>query len=82
VKKLDRRRILKGMLNGSVVTVALPFLDCFLNDNGTALASGVEMPVRFGTWGYGLGGTTSVFVPKTLGPNYDLPPEIEFERRS
>ena len=46
VKKLSRRRILKGMLNGSAVTVALPLLDCFLNDNGTALASGVEMPVR------------------------------------
>jgi hypothetical protein len=76
VKNYDRRRILKGMLNGSAVTVALPFLDCFLNDNGTALASGVEMPVRFGTWGFGLGGTTSVFVPKTLGPNYDLPQEI------
>ncbi|MDH4071886.1 MAG: DUF1552 domain-containing protein [Gammaproteobacteria bacterium] len=75
--KLSRRRILKGMLGGSAVTVGLPFLDCFLNENGTALASGLEMPVRFGTWGYGLGGTTSVFVPKTLGADYDLPPEIE-----
>ena len=76
MKTFDRRRVLKGMLNGSAVTVALPFLDCFLNGNGTALASGAGMPVRFGTWGYGLGGTTSVFVPKTLGPGYDLPPEI------
>ena len=75
--KLSRRRILKGMLGGSAVTVGLPFLDCFLNENGTALASGLEMPVRFGTWGYGLGGTTSVFVPKKLGADYDLPPEIE-----
>lgn len=76
MKNIGRRRILKGILNGSAVTVALPFLDCFLNDNGTALASGIDMPVRFGTWGYGLGGTTRVFVPKTLGPNYDLPQEI------
>jgi hypothetical protein len=76
MKKLNRRRVLKGMLNGSAVTVALPLLDCFLNDNGTALASGLSMPVRFGTWGYGLGGTTSVFVPKKLGADYDLPPEI------
>ena len=47
VVKLDRRRILRGMLNGSAVTVALPFLECFLNSNGTALASGQELPVRF-----------------------------------
>ena len=72
----SRRRILKGMLNGSAVTIALPLLDCFLNENGTALASGADMPVRFGTWGYGLGGTTKVFVPKKLGAGYDLPPEI------
>jgi len=76
MKKLSRRRVLKGMLNGSAVTVGLPLLDCFLNDNGTALASGLEMPVRFGTWGYGLGGTTSVFVPTKFGSDYDLPPEI------
>jgi hypothetical protein len=76
MKKLDRRRVLKGLLNGSAVTIALPLLDCFLNDNGTALASGLSMPVRFGTWGYGLGGTTSVFVPKKYGADYDLPPEI------
>jgi len=74
--KVDRRRVLKGVLNGSAVTVALPLLDCFLNDNGTALASGLQMPVRFGTWGYGLGGTTSVFVPQKYGPDYDLPEEI------
>jgi len=74
--KLNRRRVLKGILNGGAVTVALPLLDCFLNENGTALASGLSMPVRFGTWGYGLGGTTGVFVPKKLGADYDLPPEI------
>jgi len=76
MQTMNRRRVLKGMLGGSAVTVALPFLDCFLNGNGTALASGLQMPVRFGTWGYGLGGTSSVFVPKKLGPDYDLPPEI------
>lgn len=74
--KLSRRRVLKGMLNGSAVTIALPLLDCFLNENGTALASGASMPVRFGTWGYGLGMTSNIFVPKKLGAGYDLPPEI------
>jgi hypothetical protein len=73
---LSRRRVLKGMLEGGAVAVALPLLDCFLNDNGTALASGEPMPVRFGTWFWGLGMAEKVFVPKTIGPNYELPPEI------
>jgi hypothetical protein len=50
------------MVKGVGVTVALPFLDYFLNGNGTALASGAPMPVRFGTSGYGLGGTSKLFV--------------------
>ena len=54
---LSRRRALKGLMNGTAVTVALPFLDCFLNNSGTALASGAPIPVRFGTWFWGLGFT-------------------------
>ena len=77
LKNLSRRRVLRGMLEGSAVAVALPLLDCFLNDNGTALASGEAMPVRFGTWFWGLGMADKVFTPKTLGAHYDLPPEIE-----
>lgn len=76
MSKLSRRRILRGMLNGSAVTVALPFLNCFLNENGTALASGAPIPQRFGTWSWGLGMSEAIFVPKKTGPNFDLPPEI------
>ena len=54
-KSITRRRALKGLMNGAAVTVALPFLDCFLNNHGTALASGAPLPVRFGTWFWGLG---------------------------
>jgi hypothetical protein len=73
---LHRRQVLRGLLNGTAVAVALPLLDCFLNDNGTALASGAPMPVRFGTWFWGLGMQDKVFVPKKTGHNYDLPEEI------
>ncbi|HWK48700.1 MAG TPA: DUF1552 domain-containing protein [Steroidobacter sp.] len=76
MNKLNRRRVLKGMLNGAAVTVGLPLLDCFLNESGTAFASGAPMPVRFGTWGYGCGATSKVFVPKKFGAGYDLPEEI------
>ena len=76
MSKLSRRRVLKGMLNGSAVTIALPLLDCFLNENGTALASGAPMPLRFGTWSWGLGMSEAIFVPKKTGANFDLPLEI------
>jgi hypothetical protein len=55
IPTIKRRSLLRGMLGGGAVSVALPFLDCFLNTNGTALASGAPLPVRFGTWYWGLG---------------------------
>lgn len=76
MSKWNRRRVLKGMVKGMGVAVALPYLDYFLNGNGTALASGAPMPVRFGTWGYGLGGNGKLFVPENVGPKYDLPEEL------
>jgi hypothetical protein len=76
MSSLSRRRFLKGTLNGSAVTIALPFLNCFLNENGTALASGAPLPMRFGTWSWGLGMSEAIFVPKKTGANFDLPPEI------
>ena len=76
MSKFNRRRILRGMLDGAAVSVALPFFECFLNGNGTARASGQPLPVRFGTWFWGLGMTSQIFTPKTVGPNYDLPEQI------
>jgi hypothetical protein len=76
IKQMSRRRVLRGMLGSCAVTVGLPLLDCFLDSNATALASGDPMPVRFGTWFWGLGMDEKVFVPKTLGANYELPEEI------
>lgn len=72
-----RRRVLRGMFNGTAVAVSLPLLNCFLNDNGTALASGAPIPQRFGTWSWGLGMSKSIFVPRKTGPGFDLPEEIE-----
>lgn len=63
-----RRKVLRGLLGGGAVTVALPFLDCFLNGNGTALASGAPLPVRFGTWFWGLGFTPGRGVAPKAGP--------------
>lgn len=74
---LNRRRILKGMLSGGAVSVSLPLLNLFLNGNGNALANGDAMPVRFGTWVWGLGMNDAIFTPKKTGANFDLPEEIQ-----
>ncbi len=76
MNRLNRRRVLRGMLNGGAVTVGLPLLNMFLNGNGTALASGEPMPVRFGTWSWGLGMNAKVFIPEKTGFDYELTEEI------
>ena len=56
MNRVQRRTVLRGLFQGASVAVALPYLDCFLNDNGTLLAAeGVPLPTRFGTWFWGLG---------------------------
>lgn len=70
-KTMNRRTVLRGMLGGSAVTVALPFLDCFLNTNGTALAAtGNELPVVFGSWFQNLGFNPGRWKPATIGASY------------
>lgn len=80
--RFSRRSVLRGMLGGAAVYVALPALDAFLNTNGNAYANGTKLPTRFGTyfWGLGLtdtptGGTR--WVPSKVGPGYEIMPELE-----
>jgi hypothetical protein len=78
----NRRSFLRGMLGGAAVCVGIPLLDRFLNGNGTAFADGAKLPVRFGSyfWGLGLtdtptGGTR--WVPSKTGHGYEIMPELE-----
>jgi hypothetical protein len=65
------------MMNGAAVVVGLPLLDMFLDNNGVALAAtGAPVPVRFGTWFWGLGVNPSRWFPSRPGPNYELKPEL------
>lgn len=82
-KPVDRRSILRGTLHGASISVALPFLDGMLNDAGTALAAGAPLPVRFGTWFWGLGHTPNQAVEDkdTTGPGIAFKGECEALRR-
>ena len=72
-----RRTILRGMFQGSTAIMALPFLDCFLDGNGTALAAtGRMIPTRFGTYFYGCGLTKTIWVPDSVGADYDVKSQI------
>jgi hypothetical protein len=77
MSKFSRRKVLRGMLNGAAASVALPFLDCFLNNNGTALANGAPLPVRFGTWFWGLGFTPGRGVAAKTGKGLEFLEECQ-----
>src|SRR5688572_10970272 len=64
-----RRDVLRGLIGGAAVSVALPFLDVFLDDTGRALAAtAAPIPVRFGTWFWSMGHTPG----HAIGPNFEL----------
>lgn len=65
--RLSRRQILRGALTGSMVTVALPVLDCALNANGNAFAGGQPIPTRFLSYFWGMGCTPGRWEPKEPG---------------
>jgi hypothetical protein len=81
-RRFTRRSLLRGMIGGATVGLGLPLLNLFLNTNGNAYADGSRIPVRFGTyfWGLGLtdtpaGGTR--WVPQKTGHGYEITPELQ-----
>jgi hypothetical protein len=74
---LTRRTALKGVMQGAAIAVGLPLLDIFLDVNGQAMAAtGAPLPIRFGTWFWGLGVNPNQFFPDKIGADYDLKPEL------
>jgi hypothetical protein len=82
---MNRRTMLRGMVGGSLVALALPPLEAMLNSNGTALANGTPLPRRMITWFFGNGcalkdlGNPNAgirFNPTGEGPGYDVPAQL------
>jgi hypothetical protein len=79
-KPAPRRAALRGLLGGGAVTMALPFLDAHLNNSGTALAAtGAPLPLRFGTWYWGMGHTPghAIAEKRETGPGIGFKEETE-----
>lgn len=74
--QLPRRTMLRGMLGGAAVTVALPALEIFLNDEGTAHADGSAFPKRFGVFFWGNGVLPWRWIPGDTGPDYTLSEQL------
>ena len=75
---LHRRTLLRGLFQGSAAVMGVPFLDCFLDSKGQALAAtGQRLPTRFSTFFYGLGLTTQLWVPKKTGLDYDTTSQLQ-----
>jgi hypothetical protein len=56
----------------------MPFLDCFLDSKGKALAAtGRALPTRFGTYFYGLGLTKQLWIPKNGGKDWDMTTQLK-----
>ncbi|GAB1256378.1 DUF1552 domain-containing protein [Aurantivibrio plasticivorans] len=75
--KFTRRSLLRGALRGASYVVALPTLNMFLNENGNAYADGSPLPIRLGTYFWGLGLTPGRWVPEKIGAGYELTPELQ-----
>lgn len=83
---LSRRHLLRGIVQGSSVAIALPVLDVMLNNNGTAYANGAQLPRRMITWLFGNGVARNDvhdiskgfrFTPLSTGPNYKVSPNLQ-----
>jgi hypothetical protein len=74
---ITRRAALRGFMQGSAIAVGLPLLDIFLDSNGAAMAAtGTPLPIRFGTWFWGLGVNPPRWYPDKIGADYDLKVEL------
>lgn len=69
---LSRRTVLRGMLHGAAISVALPPLEAMLGSTGKAFADGSGFPKRFGLFMWGNGVVPDNWVPATTGTDYAL----------
>jgi hypothetical protein len=74
---MDRRTVLRGLLRGAAVAVALPPLEAMLGPHGGALADGTALPTRFGVWFWGCGVRPETWNPSGTGTGWTASNSLE-----
>jgi len=74
--KLSRRHLLKGMLQGTAVSLALPPLEVFFDATGKAYACGSGLPQRFGLFFWGNGSLPDLWNPVDEGLDWTLSEQL------
>jgi len=74
--KLTRRMVLRGILGGVAVQVALPPLEAVLNESGDAFANNEPIPKKFGVWFFGDGVRREHWTPSTVGSDWAVSSEL------
>jgi hypothetical protein len=67
---LSRRTMLRGILGGAGVSIALPLMEAMLDTSGTALADGTSLPRRLGLFYWGNGTILSEWTPTGTGHDW------------
>ncbi|MFT5430518.1 MAG: hypothetical protein ACI9OJ_001193 [Myxococcota bacterium] len=75
-KGLSRRTLLRGILAGGVVSVALPALEIFTGSGKSAFAAGEGFPKRFGMFFWGNGVQPERWIPAKTGDDFELSDEL------
>jgi hypothetical protein len=73
MKPLSRRTVLRGVLGGAVISIALPWLEAMSDQTRRARADNA-FPKRFGVWFFGNGVIPAQWVPAIEGPLWQPSP--------
>src|SRR5258708_27556525 len=75
--RIGRRTVLRGMMGGVGIGVALPPMAAMFNGNGTAYADGAAIPTRMGIFFFGNGVKPDRWIPDQIGPNWTPSPSLK-----
>ncbi|MFT5685597.1 MAG: hypothetical protein ACI8RZ_006551, partial [Myxococcota bacterium] len=75
-RRLSRRHLLHGLLGGSAVSLALPWLEVMSHTGSVARASNSGFPTRFGLFFWGNGNRPDRWTPDGDGTEFTLSEEL------
>ncbi|MDP6935433.1 MAG: DUF1552 domain-containing protein, partial [Myxococcota bacterium] len=73
---INRRHLLRGLLGGSAVSLALPWLEAMTVGTRAARAGDSGFPVRFVLYFWGNGNLPDTWAPEDTGDSFTLTPQL------